>query len=65
MSDNNRTRQSGSNTSDEKQAQGVQPNPSVGQNKTDDKSKVDSKSNAAGQGNEGEEVMPAGRETPG
>ncbi len=65
MTNKNRSQKSGSNKPDEEKVQGVQPNPSVGQNKPDEKSKTSNKGNAAGQGNEGDEVMPAGRETPG
>jgi len=65
MTDKNRSKPNDKNKTDEDKAQGVQPNPAVGQNKDDDKTKTGSKGNAAGQGNEGDEVMPAGRETPG
>ena len=44
---------------------GVQPNPGVGQHIPNDKGKDNKDNNTAGQGNEGDEVMPAGRETPG
>ncbi|MCA0455028.1 MAG: hypothetical protein LCI00_13730 [Chloroflexi bacterium] len=44
---------------------GVQPNPGVGQTIPNDKGKANTNNNPAGQGNEGDEVMPAGRETPG
>lgn len=64
MSDKNRANPNDKNKTDEDKAQGVQPNPNVGQD-IDDKTKNGSKGNPAGQGYEDEDVMPAGRETPG
>ena len=65
MTDKKPSPQNQPKKTEEEKAQGVQPNPNVGQNQPDDQSKAGSKGNAAGQGNEGDEVMPAGRETPG
>ena len=65
MTDKNRPNQGKEEKTDEQKSQGVQPNPGVGQRKTDDADKKNNQGNAAGQGNEGDEVMPAGRETPG
>jgi hypothetical protein len=49
----------------EDEVTGVQPNPGIGQKIPNDKGKENKDNNPAGQGNEGDEVMPAGRETPG
>ncbi len=64
MSNKNQPKPSGSKSDDQK-VTGVQPNPGVGQKSPNDKGKANTKGNAAGQGNEGDDVMPAGRETPG
>lgn len=43
----------------------VQPGSGIGQHIPYDKGKANTQNNPAGQGNEGEDVMSAGRETPG
>ena len=65
MSDKNRPKPSGSGKPDAQKGSGAQPNPNVGERTAADKGKANTKGNAAGQGNTGDEVMPAGRETPG
>ena len=65
MTDKKPSKPSGSDKQDDQKGQGVQPNPSVGQKSEADKGKANTQGNAGGQGNEGDEVMPAGRETPG
>lgn len=66
MSDKNRLKQqSGTDKKDDKKQQGGQPLPEIGQKIPYDKGRANTKNNPAGQGNEGEDVMPAGRETPG
>ena len=65
MSDKNRPKGSTPTKTDEPKGDGVQPNPGVGQKIPNDKGKANKQGNAAGQGNEGDEVMPAGRDTPG
>ncbi len=65
MSDKNQPKPSGSNKPDDQKGTGAKPNPGVGQKIPNDQGKDNTKGNAAGQGNEGDDVMPAGRETPG
>lgn len=65
MTDKNKPKVKDTAKLDEDKVTGVQPNPGVGQHIPNDKGKDNKDNNPAGQGNEGDEVMPAGRETPG
>jgi hypothetical protein len=65
MSDKNRSKGSGPAKPDEQKGQDVQQKSNVGQQIPYDKGKQNKQGNAAGQGNQGDDVMPAGRETPG
>lgn len=65
MNDKTQPRPKHDKQNDQQDANGVQPHPGVGQHIPHDKGTANTQNNPAGQGNEGDEVMPAGRETPG
>jgi hypothetical protein len=65
MSDKSRPKEKDLKKSDKPKGQNDQQDAGVGQHIRYDKGKKNTQNNPAGQGNEGEDVMPAGRETPG
>lgn len=64
MTDKNQPKGNSPSQVDKQKGQGVQPNPGVGQ-PSNAKGKINKQGNPAGQGNEGDDVKPAGRDTPG
>jgi hypothetical protein len=65
MSEKSRPKEKPLKKSDEQKGQSDQQDSGIGQHIPYDKGKKNTQNNPAGQGNEGDDVMPAGRETPG